>query len=141
MIDLNTPVGQLRLEVMDMGDIPILDDASYTYILAQHDNVVKDSVVDALRAVQGKLAFSTRERLDRLEFYGNQTYEQYSKWVADKIKYLSGIGFVAGGVSVYAGGVFVSDVTANLSNPDVVRVTSIMDNTYCDEYSLPNRVV
>ena len=51
MINLNTLEGQLRLETGDVSDVAVMSDAEYTYILSQHNNVVKDSVLDALYAI------------------------------------------------------------------------------------------
>lgn len=132
VINLATPEGQLRLETGDIGDLPILSDAEYTYILSKHDNIVADSVVDALYAILARLSFQTRERLDRIEFYGNQSFEQYSKFVTDKIANLQGTNRLASNFTVYAGGLLLSDMAANNLNPDINRVVTPFECGYGD---------
>lgn len=132
MIDLNTPVGQLRLETGDVGDIVILSDDEYSYILSKHGNIVKDSVIDALYAVLARLSFKTRERLDRIEFFGNQSYEQYKTFVENKIKQLSGIGFVANNFSVYAGGISVEDKSKYAADADLIQWRNPLENDEFD---------
>ena len=132
MIDLNTPVGQLRLETGDVGDIVILSDAEYSYILSKYGNSVKDSVIDALYAVLARLSFKTRERLDRIEYFGNQSYEQYKTFVENKIKQLNGTGFVASNFNVYAGGISVEDAEKYKSDSDLIQWHNPLENDNFD---------
>lgn len=132
MVDLSTPIGQLRMETGDVGDITILYDEEYSYILSKHNNSVKDSVVDALYAVLLKLSFRTRERLDRIEFFGNQSFEQYQKFVKDKIKQLSGIGIVANNFNVYAGGISVEDAEKYKADSDIIQWRNPLENDDSD---------
>lgn len=132
VINLATPEGQLRLETGDVADIPILSDAEYTYILSKHGNIVADSVVDALYAILARLSFETRQRLDRIEFYGNQSFEQYSKFVTDKIANLQGTNRLASNFSIYAGGLLLSDMAVNNANPDINRVVTPFECGYAN---------
>lgn len=130
VIDLGTAVGQLRLECGDVLDLPIMSDAEYTYILSKHNNVVADSVVDALYAILARLSMETRERLDRLEFYGNQRFEQYQKFIKDKIAELTGqgTGRIADGTQVYAGGLSKTDIANQKADTDLNQWKSPFDD-------------
>lgn len=131
MIDLNTSVGQLRLETGDVADVPVMSDAEYTYILSQHNNIVKDSVLDALYAILARLAYNTDQRLDRIQFWGSQSYEQYKQFVEGKIKQIQGIGFVANNFNVYAGGLSKQDAADYKADTDLIQWKSPFDK--CDD--------
>lgn len=126
-VNLATPEGQLRFEVGDTMDVPIMSDAEYTYILSKHSNIVADSVLDALYAILARMSFKTRQRLDRIEFYGNQAFEQYMKFVEDKIKQIQGIGFVANNFNVYAGGMSKQDAANYAADSDLIQFKNPLD--------------
>ena len=128
MIDLNSAVGQLRLETGDISDIPVLSDAEYTYILSQHNDVVKDSVIDALYAVLARLSYNTDQRLDRIQFWGSQSFEQYKTFVQDKIKNLTGVGILANKISVYAGGISKTDAEKYSTDDDLIQFSNPFDS-------------
>ena len=128
MIDLNSAVGQLRLETGDVSDIPVLSDAEYTYILSQHNDVVKDSVIDALYAVLARLSYNTDQRLDRIQFWGSQSFEQYKTFVQDKIKNLTGVGILANKISVYAGGISKTDAEKYSTDDDLIQFSNPFDS-------------
>lgn len=127
-LDLNSAVGQLRLETGDISDIPVLSDAEYTYILSQHNDVVKDSVIDALYAVLARLSYNTDQRLDRIQFWGSQSFEQYKTFVQDKIKNLTGVGILANKISVYAGGISKTDAEKYSTDDDLIQFSNPFDS-------------
>lgn len=129
-LNLNTLEGQLRLETGDVSDVAVMSDAEYTYILSQHNNVVKDSVLDALYAILARLAYNTDQRLDRIQFWGSQSYEQYKSFVEGKIKQIQGIGFVANNFNVYAGGISKEDAANYAADTDLVQWQNPFDK--CD---------
>lgn len=134
MVNLNTPEGQLRLETGDVSDIPVMSDAEYTYILSQHDNIVKDSVLDALYAILARLSYKTDQRLDRIQFWGSQSYEQYKSFVEGKIKQIQGIGIVANNFNIYAGGISKTDAAAYKADADLIQWQNPFDK--CDDEAL-----
>lgn len=133
-IDLSSKVGQLRLECGDVLDLPFMSDAEYTYILSKHGDVVKDSVVDALYAILARLSLQTRERLDRLEFFGNQRFEQYVQFLKDKIAELTGQGNgrIAENIAVYAGGISAADAAAYAADTDLIQYQPPFTDTSSD---------
>ena len=126
ILDLNNPVHIIRLELGDTKDLQIYSDAEYQYYLDKNDGNLKQAIIESGHAILMKLSHGSRQRLDRIEFYGNQNFEQFMKALERKIAQLSGKasrGEVAAGSSVFAGGVFKSECR---DNGDINRVDSIL---------------
>ena len=126
LLDLNNPVHIIRLELGDTKDLQIYSDAEYQYYLDKNNGDLKQAIIESGHAILMKLSHGSRQRLDRIEFYGNQNFEQFMKALERKIAQLSGKasrGEVAAGATVFAGGVYRSET---ICNDDINRVDSVM---------------
>lgn len=118
VIDLTKAEDRVRLACADTSDLPILTDAVYTYLLTKHSDNEVAATKEAAYLILGQLSTATRERLDRIEFYGNQKFEQYLVFIKEVIKNPNGYLNSAG---IYAAGISISDIEANEDDPDIVK--------------------
>lgn len=118
ILDLTDPIARVRLAVADWQDIPILPDETYEYLLTKNSNNEPATIKEAAYIILGTLSFGTRQRLDRVEVYGNMSFDQYMKFIKEVIKNPSGNYTTAG---VYAAGVYVSDVLNNQADTEVIQ--------------------
>ena len=116
---VNSAVDRVRLLVGDIRDIQFLDDATYTYLLDKHSQAEYPAAREAAMYILAMLApSSARQRAGRLEVYGSDFFDNYLKFLDRFIKDPIGVGALTLG-SGYAGGISVSDMCTNDSNPDV----------------------
>ncbi len=118
VIDMDIAADRVRLNVADTGDIPILPTSVYEYLLTKYSNNETAATKEAAYLILGQLSGSSRERLDRIEFYGHQKFEQYLKFIQEVIKNPNGIYNLGG---IYCGGIDVADVAANDADTTVVQ--------------------
>lgn len=119
VLDLeNSLEDRVRLAVGDSTDLPIFPDSVYTYLLTKHNNNENAAVKEAAYLILGQLTQETRSRLDRLEFFGQQKFDNYIRFIREVIKSPHGIYSSAG---IYAAGIDVADVEANKNDSTVVQ--------------------
>lgn len=118
VLDLTLATDRVRLAVADTTDLPVFPTNVYEYLLSKHSNNETAAIKEAAYLILGQLTSKTRERLDRMEFWGNQSFEQYLKFIGEVIKNPNGYLNSAG---VYAGGIDVADVEANQLDAAVVQ--------------------
>lgn len=117
-------ISQCRLEVGDTDtSLPILNDVEYEYFLNKHSGSVRRASLDAAKTILFKLSMRVRERVELFEIHGAQAASNYIQALKLYIKDPN-LNPVLQGVAVYAGGISVSDMEANDSNPDNNVVSS-----------------
>lgn len=118
VIDLTTPIGRIRMAVGDCLDITYLSDTQYQDLLDannQNENAVTQIAAGYILMM---LSFDTRCRLDRIETYGNNAFEQYMKALKETIRNPI---YGSSAPHIYAAGVYVEDVLDNQSDTTVVQ--------------------
>jgi len=118
IIDLTSAIGRIRMSVGDSLDIPIMADQQYQDLLdanAQNENAV---IQIAASYILMMLAHNTRARLDRLETYGQQQFENYLKALKETIRNPAYGTTLAG---IYCAGVYVQDVLDNQADTTIVQ--------------------
>lgn len=119
VLDLDNAVDRIRLACADFDDIPILPDNVYEYLLSKHSQNEAACIREAAMNILGVLSKNTRQRLDRLEVHGNESFEQYMKFINSVIRDPSGA--FSGGAGIYAAGITKSDILANESNTSIIQ--------------------
>lgn len=117
-LDLTNPVDRIRLKLGDWQDIEILPDAVYEYYLEANDNNERAATIDAAYAILATLTQSTRQRLDRIEYYGEQAFSQHLTFIKEFIRSPYSSFNTAG---IYAGGVDKEDFYSNLADSTVIN--------------------
>ena len=115
-IDVTTPEGRIRLRVGDVQDIQIFPDSIYTYYYQENNENENTTVKEMAYYILGALSQNTRERLDRIEYYGQEAFDNYLKFINVLIKDPRTSMSITG---VYCGGLSKEDMRENDSNPDV----------------------
>lgn len=114
-IDPTTTLGQLRLAVGDVADVPYLPDSVYTQVLQQNNDNVMASVKTVAFYILGLLTSNMRERAGAIEVWGKDAFDNYIEFINMIIKdprtAMNSAGF-------YAGGISKRDMLNNKSNPD-----------------------
>jgi len=118
IIDLTSAIGRIRMSVGDSLDIPIMADQQYQDLLdanAQNENAV---IQISASYILMMMAHNTRARLDRMETYGNQAFENYLKALKETIRNPA-YGTVVGGI--FSAGLYVQDVLDNQADTTIVQ--------------------
>ena len=115
-IDFTTPEGRIRLRVGDTQDVQIFEDDIYTECYQKNNENENATIREMAYYILGYLAQNTRERLDRIEYYGQEAFENYLKFLNVLIKDPRTSMSITG---VYCGGLSKEDMRENDSNPDV----------------------
>lgn len=116
-LDLTTAVDRVRLAIADYSDPEILDDTTIQYVLTKNSGNENASIRECATYILGVLSQDTRERLDRLEFYGNQRFSQYLTYLKQVL--LNPQYFQVAGI--YAGGVDREEFVNNLADPTIIN--------------------
>ena len=118
-----TDIQKLRLEVGDVGvSFPILDDTSYEYFLEKHSNNLNRAGLDAARAILFQLSTRNSETVDVFSVK-NTSAESYRQALLLYIKDPN-LNPLYKNLKGYVGGVSLSDMEANVANPDNNIVTN-----------------
>lgn len=123
-----TKIQQVRLEVGDIDvSLPILSDVEYAYFLTKHGDSVSRAAIDSAKTILFKLSTRVRERVELFEIHGQQAAVNYVQALK---MYLNNpqLNPVLQNTSLYAGGVSLSDMSSNDSNPDNNIVSSSGEN-------------
>lgn len=86
VIDYSTDIGKLRCRTADVSDLPYLPDQVYASVLAEKSGNMNAAVVALSSMILGQLAFKTHRKLQQLEVFGAEAFENYSKFLIMTIK-------------------------------------------------------
>lgn len=86
IIDINSPVGLLRLRLGDTRDLPILPDEVYQQALDSKNGNMKAATVLCGQYILATLAFDSQQSLGVVTVYGNQVFQQYKEYLCLVIK-------------------------------------------------------
>jgi hypothetical protein len=115
--DPTNPIDRIRLTVGDTDELnEYISDQWYSHFLTKNTNNETRAAIDAAKAILVRFTSNTREKVDQVEVYGNELFPNYLQWLKEFIESpaLSGLR----SPSPYAGGVSISDMTANNNNID-----------------------
>ena len=111
-IDPTTPLGNVRLIIADYNDPVILTDAVINWVLSKNSNNINQSAKECASYILGSLSADTDERLDKIQFYGSQRFNQYLKYLTTVVNGSnSPLNATIGGI--WFGGVDKSEYIAN----------------------------
>lgn len=116
-LDLTTAVDRVRLAIADYADPETLDDTTIQYVLTKHDDNETAATKECAMYILGMLSHNTRERVDRLEFFGSERFNNYLVYLKQVL--MNPAMFMTGGI--YAGGVDVTDFNANASDVNTIQ--------------------
>ena len=118
-----TDIQKLRVEVGDTDvSFPMLDDTSYEYFLEKHSNNLNRAGLDAARAILFQLSTRNSETVDVFSVK-NTSAESYRQALLLYIKDPT-LNPLYQNLKGYVGGVSISDMEANVANPDNNIVTN-----------------
>ena len=120
-IDPTTPVGKIRLRVGDFQDLPLLSEAVYESALADCENNIPKAATLCAQYILAILTQRTHQRLQAIEIYGNQQYENYLSFLKTTIlnpnlMTLAPIPYAGTGDATHPLIQFMSDWNANFAN-------------------------
>lgn len=81
VIDPTTNVGKVRLRIGDWSDLPILPDTVITQALTDNNNNVYRAASLCAQYILATLSFKTHSRLDKLETWGSEAFNNYVKFL------------------------------------------------------------
>ena len=124
-------IQQVRYEVQDIDlALPLLDDATYTYILTKNNESISRSSLDAARMILLQLSLRGDHSVDIFSVRSSKSAEQYR--LALEL-YLKSPQLNPGynNVGAYAGGVSISDMQANNATLDnnIIQPPLVLDDT------------
>lgn len=111
-----TDIEKVRMEIQDVDvTFPILSDATYTYLLEKHSNVITRASMDAARMALMQLSQRGNETVDIFTIKGSSVAEQYRQALLLYIKdpYNNPILQNCQG---WVGGVFLDEFQANIDD-------------------------
>ena len=117
-IDMNIPRDRVRLAIADTSDLPMLDNSTIDYVLNKNSNNESASIKECAGYVLGILSQNTDSRLDRLQFYGSQAFNNYLVYLKSVVNGSLGNNTFGG---IYAAGVDKQDVIDNNNDTTVVH--------------------
>jgi hypothetical protein len=114
-----TDIQKVRLAVADTSvELPILDDESYSYFLEKNNNSINRASLDAAKTILLTLSQRTSTTVDVLSITGTaKAAEQYRLALQMFLKDPS-MNSVLTNCQGYAGGISLTDMQANVDNPD-----------------------
>lgn len=119
-IDLSTPVGRIRAATGDWQDPVVLRDEDIEAVYTNSSENENQAIKTCAYYILATLARNGHERLDRIEIWGSDTFNNYLKYVEKVITNPAG-GLGVGGASIYAGGVDKEDFYNNLTDSTVIN--------------------
>ena len=113
-----TDIQKVRIEVADLDPgFPLLADDEYSYLLEKNNNSIVRASVDAARIILLKLSQQTDETVSIFSVKGSKAAEQYRLALELYIKNPQ-LNPLYNNLQGYFGGVSISDMEANVANPD-----------------------
>lgn len=113
----NNATDRVRLMVGDTSDIQYLPDSVYQYELTKNNNDERTAAKTCAMYILGMLTSRTKERLDRIEIYGAEAFNNYLNFLKMLVDPRNSFDVA----TPYAGGISISDVDTNNANTDVVQ--------------------
>lgn len=115
--DPNNPIDRVRMLVGDTDpQNEYLSDQWYIYFLDKSSNNETLAAISAAKSILVKFTSNTREKVDQVEIWGNEQFQNYLDWLKDFIENPSLSGLRS--PTPYAGGISKSDMRENDNNPD-----------------------
>ena len=112
-----TDIQKLRVEIGDTDvSFPILDDSSYQHFLDKYSNNLNRAAIDAARAILFQLSTMNSETVSIFSVK-NTSAEAYRQALLLYIKDQN-LNPIYQNLKGYFGGVSISDMEANVANPD-----------------------
>lgn len=112
-------INQVRMEVADTEvGLYILPDATYEYILTKNEGSISRSSIDAARMILMRLSITAKDQtVDVLSIKTSKQAEAYRQALILFIKDPS-LNPLYNNINGWAGNVSVSEIEANINNPD-----------------------
>lgn len=115
--DPTRDIDRVRLSVGDTDvDNEYISDTWYQYFLDNNSANEKLAAIDAAKAILAKFTANTREKVDQVEIYGNQQFDNYLQWLKDFIENPSLSGILS--PVPYLGGLSKQDMRDNNTTID-----------------------
>lgn len=86
LIDINSPVGLLRMRCGDVRDIPILPDEVYESALVEKNGNLKSAAVLCGNYILAQLAFDGQQQMGIITVYGQHVFQQYKEYLMLMVK-------------------------------------------------------
>lgn len=118
--DPSNPLDRIRMTVGDTDeDNEYISDGWYYYYLTANSNNETLTAIEVAKKILSKFTSNTREKVDQVEIYGNEQFNNYLKWLKEFIESpsLSGLRSPV----PYASGISKSDMRKNDADSDNVR--------------------
>lgn len=116
-LDLNDPVDVVRLNIGDTSDVQTLQDAEIQFALDANNGNIAAATKQSAMYVLAKLSYGGHERLDKLEFWGSEVFNNYLAF----IKQVINNPVFAGTAGVYVAGMDIEDTRNNKLDTTVVQ--------------------
>lgn len=132
------PILQLRYELSDTDtSFPLLSDSEYTYFLNKHDLNINRAMLDAAKSILFKLSMrASEESVDIFTIRGAEAAKQYMQALKMFIRDPS-LNPLNKNVQGYFGGISLSDMQANVDNPDNNIIVEPSNSNTIQGSSLP----
>lgn len=114
-----TLIQQVRLLVADQdAAFPLLSDDSYDYFLTKNNNNVNRSALDAAKTILLTLAQRTNETVDIFTISGGAKSAEQYRLALEMFLRNPDLNPIITSANVYAGGISLEDMQANVDNMD-----------------------
>lgn len=117
-LDLSTAVDRVRLTIADYNDPEILPDDTITYVLTKNSNNETAAAKECAIYILGALSHSGHQRLDRIEIWGSDRFNQYLTYLK---QYINSPTSALNPVGFYVAGVDKQDVVDNILDSSVIQ--------------------
>lgn len=82
-LDLSSATDRVRLNIGDTSDIPWLADTEIDYALSYNNNNEAAATKQCASFILARMAYNGHEKLDKLEFFGSDVFNQYMRFLKD----------------------------------------------------------
>lgn len=128
-LDITKAVDRVRLAIADYVDPIILPDNTIQFYLDKNLGNEASTTRECAAFILAALSRQGRQRLDRIELFGSEVFNNYLKYLEKVINNPNGQYSLMG---IYAGGVDVDDVVANCNDATIVHHSSPVSE--CEGY-------
>lgn len=116
VLDMTEPVSRIRLGIADYNDPVLITDEVIQYTLDKNSGNEQAAIKECAYFILGALSKSTRQRVDRIELWGSDAYNQYLSYIKEVIRSPNGAYASAG---IYAAGIDVEDIVSNATDTTI----------------------
>ena len=81
VIDPTSNLGQVRLKIGDLGDVPFLTDAVINNELTKYRNNVNNTAKTCAQYILAMLSFKSHKKIVQLEIWGGEVFAQYLEFL------------------------------------------------------------